>query len=174
MAVVIAALVAAWIYREQLLEGWRSLLDGLWRLWARAAGGGGSEVPAPAAPPVVRRPLAAFADPFASHAAGHMSWPELVRYSFAAAEAFAWECGAPRQPGQTPLEFAEALARERPALAGPLRSLATAYSELAYSPRPAARTVEPLRQLWHELGQAASSFRPTPPPASAVDASAAD
>ena len=57
-----------------------------------------------------RRRFADFSDPFAAgQAAG---WPpeELVRYSFAALEAWAAEHGHPRQAEQTPHEFARSIA----------------------------------------------------------------
>ena len=98
------------------------------------------------------RQFADFTDPFASGMAA--TWPpeELVRYTFAALEAWARDHGCPRQPEQTPHEFARCLASNLSPLADEARRLADLYCQVAYAPGtlPAASIVG-LPQLWHYL-----------------------
>jgi hypothetical protein len=99
-------------------------------------------------------PFAAFPDPFATGAAARMPWPELVRYTFSALEAWAREQGCPRRADQTPQEFVLELLRARDLPGQPFKALAGWYSELAYGPRqgPRARPLAPLQELWQALG----------------------
>jgi Domain of unknown function (DUF4129) len=156
---LVGGLTLGWIYREELLAAWQKLLEELRELWAgwfdRKPTTQDAAAVTPAAAP---RPFAAFADPFASGAAARMSWPDLVRYTFAAVEAWAREHECPRQQDQTPHEFAQALGLAEPQIAGAVQALAGAYNQLAYAPRSAARgAVEPLRQLWRDLHDADAS-----------------
>jgi hypothetical protein len=80
-----------------------------------------------------------------------MPWPELVRYTFAAVEAWGRERDCPRHADQTPHEFARSLAALEPQIAAPLQSLASWYAQLAYAPRAAAGKLDPLKQLWREM-----------------------
>jgi hypothetical protein len=152
-ALLIVGSVLAWIYREQLIAAWKKLLEELRQLWSgwfgERATDGEAETSTSAPPP---RPFSAFSDPFLTGAAARMSWPELVRYTFEAVEAWAREHGTPRHRDQTPHEFAQALATAQPQVARHVRSLAGWYGQLAYAPRAAAsHSAEPLRELWHEL-----------------------
>ena len=66
--------------------------------------------------------------------AKQLSADQLVRYLFAALEAWARENGCPREPKETPHEFARAVAgRERALLPG-ATCLADLYCEAAYAP----------------------------------------
>ncbi|HMC10273.1 MAG TPA: DUF4129 domain-containing protein [Pirellulaceae bacterium] len=151
---IFGAMVAAWIYREELRAAWRKLMDELRELWDAWFGKKKpTEQPAAAgeveAPP---RTFASFADPFASGDARGMSWPQLVRYTFEALEAWGHEQGCPRDRGQTPHEFALALAAVEPQIANHVQTLAASYSQLAYAPRAGVTGApEPLRQLWIAL-----------------------
>jgi hypothetical protein len=90
-----------------------------------------------------------------------MSWPQLVRYTFEALEAWGRERSCPRNTGQTPHEFALALAGTQPQIASGAQFLAGWYGQLAYAPKAAApASIEPLRQLWAEL--AARPATPSP------------
>ncbi|HZN33225.1 MAG TPA: DUF4129 domain-containing protein, partial [Pirellulaceae bacterium] len=154
LALLIAAVVAGWIYREQLAAAWQKLLAELRDLWSRWFGKpeAAEQAAAAAALPPPPRPFAAFADPFAGGEQTRMPWPELIRHTFAAAEAWAREHGCPRHPDQTPHEFAQALGALEPQIAAPIQSLAAWYAQLAYAPRAAsAGNLQPLRQLWTEM-----------------------
>ena len=165
LGLLVAGLVAGWYYREQLAAAWKKLLVELRELWARWFGSKEQVQAASELGPVVLppRPFSAFADPFVSGRAASMAWPEFVRYTFAAAEAWAREQGCPRHADQTPHEFAQSVAAVEPDLAGGVRSLASWYAQLAYAPRAAARgATEPLRQLWQTM-TAAARYQPAAP-----------
>jgi hypothetical protein len=142
-----------WTYRAELAEAWRKLLEDLAALW-----GSRRLAPTTSPPPATMaarppRPFATYADPFATGSAGRMPWPELVRYTFSALEAWAREHGCPRPADQTPQEFVARL-RSRQDLPGePLALLAAWYSELAYAPQQMhrARPLVPLKRLWEAL-----------------------
>ena len=148
--------VLAYLYRERLVAAWKKLLVELRELWERWFG----KKPDPAlataeTAPAPPRPFAAFSDPFASGAAGRMSWAELVRYTFQALEAFGRERGCPRATGQTPHEFAASLGQVHPPLNRLASTLADWYGQLAYASRPAAPTAtDPLKQLWQGMRSA--------------------
>ncbi len=101
------------------------------------------------------RPFASFADPFASGQASRMTAAELVSYTFEALEAWARERDFSRRPGETPLEFAERLSEEFPALEATVRQLAAMYVAVAYgrlTDVPAGGR-EAMRELWRLLRQ---------------------
>ena len=165
LALLVASAVAGWIYREQLAAAWQKLLAELRDLWARWFGDK-TKAAQPEAlfeRPTPPRPFAAFSDPFANGDAARMPWPELVRYSFAAVEAWARERECARHDDQTPHEFAQSLAALEPQLAAPVQSLAGWYGQLAYAPRAAAGSLEPIKQLWRELRAAPTPHTATSP-----------
>jgi hypothetical protein len=151
---IFGAMIAAWIYRDELQAAWHKLMDELRELWDAWFGKKKTAEQTAAvgeveAPP---RTFASFTDPFASGDAGGMSWPQLVRYTFEALEAWGHEQGCPRDRGQTPHEFALALAAVEPQIASYVQTLAASYSQLAYAPRSGVTGApEPLRQLWIAL-----------------------
>jgi len=152
-ALVIGLLVAAWYYREDLLAAWQKLLEELRELWESLFGKkqttAEAELPLHvAAPP---RLFASFRDPFLTGDASRMSWPQLVRYTFEALEAWGGEHECARAAGQTPLEFALALAAVEPQIAAGAQSLAGWYSQIAYAPKAAAGSPDVLRELWAAL-----------------------
>ena len=115
-------------WARDLLAWWRSLFAG----WGRAADDGeeDGERTDPAARP---RPFDDFANPFADGRAGQWSADKLVRYSFAALEAWAFERDVARRPDETPLEFADRLGEEVPALENDVRRLAGLYARSLYA-----------------------------------------
>jgi hypothetical protein len=102
---------------------------------------------AEAAPP----PFASFANPFAAGKTT-LSPDELVRYSFAALEAWAWQRHLGRDVGETPLEFVHRISEDAPALEAEARRLADYYVGLAYGGRRLGRDcVEAIAAFWHML-----------------------
>jgi hypothetical protein len=97
------------------------------------------------------RPFASFANPFAGGRSG-MAVPELIRYTFAAVQAWARERDLGRQPAETPLEFAARVGAEVPALEADLHRLAVLYARAVYArgglPGDSAAV---LRQFWQRL-----------------------
>jgi hypothetical protein len=104
-----------------------------------------------------------FVDPFASGAAGQSSPAELVKYTFAALEAWGREQGHARGPDETPHEFVALLGSKVPGLRADALGLANLYSRAVYSQAslpPAA--INNLAQLWR-LMQAARAQQPVMP-----------
>ena len=152
-----AAVYALWRWRREVLEALRQSLRQwreFWqRLWAKTRKRATAEDAGPNQPQGT--PLAAFSafvDPFAEGSSQCYTPEELVRYTFAALEAWARQRGSPRQPDQTPDEFARRLAVGDPPLAEPVRYLANVYAQAAYAPQ-ALRKVKaaPLEELWRYL-----------------------
>jgi hypothetical protein len=98
-----------------------------------------------------RQRFADFVNPFVSGDSA-MSAAELVRYTFAAVQAWAAERGLERLPGETPLEFARRVGGEVPALERELQRLAALYAHAVYGPRglPPGSTAS-LRLVWQRL-----------------------
>ncbi len=135
----------------------RRLLDALRNFWANLFAGWGrttehdeeSEEEEERAPP--EQPFASFANPFAG-GRNDMAVPELIRYTFAAVQAWARERDLGRHPGETPLEFAERVGMEVPALEADLRRLANLYARAVYARGGLpGNSVEVLRQFWQRL-----------------------
>lgn len=132
----------------RFLEAWR-------RFWARLFGrrdkkqddDGPAVARARVRPP---RPFSSFHNPFRL---GQPWTPyELCCYTFSAFEAWAREHGVARQPGETPLEHAERMAEELPAMETDARRLALIYARGLYGSDelpPAVNDV--LRQVWERL-----------------------
>jgi hypothetical protein len=79
----------------------------------------------------------------------------LVRYSFAALDAWASEHDLARQEEETPREFVERLGVEVPDLADASRQLSTHYANLAYGRRHAPESARAqIEQLWLGLDAA--------------------
>lgn len=103
--------------------------------------------------PISELPFSAYQNPFFSGAAGRMSPAQLVRYTFEALEAWSREQVVARRPEQTPLEFAQELARRDPALAKDVTSAAELYVRVAYARRnPSRESVDVLERLWRRMG----------------------
>jgi hypothetical protein len=152
-AIVIGLLFAAWYYREDLQAAWQKLLDELRELWESLFGKkqAASEAAIPMEVTAPPRLFASFRDPFLTGDASRMTWPQLVRYTFEALEAWGGEHECARAAGQTPLEFALALAAVEPQIAAGVQSLAGWYSQIAYAPKAAAGSPDVLRELWTAL-----------------------
>jgi hypothetical protein len=84
---VVGGLIAAFIYREELLAAWQKLLSELGELWdwwfgkKKAPAESAALAAEVVAPP---RAFASYVDPFLTGDAHGMSWPQLVRYTFEA------------------------------------------------------------------------------------------
>ncbi|HTU22824.1 MAG TPA: DUF4129 domain-containing protein, partial [Gemmataceae bacterium] len=97
------------------------------------------------------RPFASFRNPFTG-GRSRMAMPELIRYTFAAVQAWARERDLGRQLGETPLEFAGRVGAEVPALEKDLERLAILYARAVYARGGVpADSLETLRQFWQRL-----------------------
>jgi hypothetical protein len=159
---VLAVGVVVVLFRSGL--GWlanffswaRNLLDALRSLWERLFGGGSSqkeaEQPAVATSFASPRPFSAFRNPFDDGSATRRSPQELVRYSFAALQAWAWERALGRAPEETPLEFAARIGAELPTLEADTQRLAILYARVAYARGSLpANSVPAVEKFWQQL-----------------------
>lgn len=152
---MLAAVVYGFVrYRQEViafLQGlWAELLAILDELFGRKSAAAAEVTDdEPVAPP---KPFAAFADPFATGAAARSSPNQLVRYTFDALQAWAFERGAGRRSSATPFEFASELAERAPALAGDARRLVELFVLITYSRSTLSAECLPLlRKLWRQL-----------------------
>ncbi|HEV3144353.1 MAG TPA: DUF4129 domain-containing protein, partial [Gemmataceae bacterium] len=160
---VLAIIVIFYVLRHGLkflanFTQWaKQLLDLINNFWSRLFGGSPKEArdePEEEPEEVVHRlrPFSAFANPFESGEAGGQSPAELVEYSFAALEAWAYEHEQGRQTDETPLEFANRVARASSDLNEDAPRLANWYARLAYARGALPETSrEHVREFWRQL-----------------------
>ena len=167
----VLALVAVrsiWSHRSQFLAALGNFgqwLSNFWhRLFGAMANRAASATDEATSMGTPRRRFADFSNPFATGQA--TGWPpeELVRYSFAALEAWAAEHGHPRQAEQTPHEFARSIASNFSLLADDALRLADLYCQVAYAPGtlPAMSTTC-LSRLWRDLASPIEHMASGPP-----------
>jgi hypothetical protein len=155
-AVVIGiAVFWAWRQRAKILAALRGMLAELRLLWERLFGGrkkASKAATAGASGPPPPRSFADFADPFSTGMAERVPADQLVQYIFAAVEAWALEGGFPREPEQTPHEFAGSIGQRAESLRLSTLRLADLYCEAAYAPgRLQLASRRPLEELWRGL-----------------------
>ncbi|MGL4554507.1 MAG: DUF4129 domain-containing protein, partial [Gemmataceae bacterium] len=140
---------------SQWAKRWLAWWNGLFG--QRAAGGAGADDDGPVeADPDT--PFAAFSNPYESGSAGRMTPRRLVRYTFAALEAWARERGVSRNDDETAQEFVGRLCGEFPALEKDARALLRLYTVTEYARGEAAGDAEGvLRAFWDRLGRATSA-----------------
>lgn len=157
---VLLALAGLWFLLKFLANFtyWAKwLVDWARNLWENLFGGWGARTeaeemtddPEGAAQPALW-PFAAYHNPF--HTGAQLAAEELVRYTFEALQAFAAERSLGRGEEETPLEFADRIGAELPALEADVRRLAALYARAAYGRgRLPEASAEPLRQFWDNL-----------------------
>ncbi|MCX7427296.1 MAG: DUF4129 domain-containing protein, partial [Planctomycetia bacterium] len=166
---VILGLVGYWLWksRAQVLLAIQQFLRELAEFWARLFGGGPRHDEEaidekPPEPPRLR-PFSDYADPFASGAAARHPPEAIVRYTFEALEAWAREQGCPRQPDQTPREFARRVGNHDAALSAGAATLADLYCRVAYaSARLSTKSIKPLEPFWQTLCRVGRAERVPP------------
>ncbi len=149
-----AALIAAyciWRYRHEIIKALADILRQLRDLF-----GGFSKTRTAAeeeaAIGAARRPsFHDFHDPFVTGQHSRLSPEELVRYTFAAFEAWANDRGSPRSPDCTPQELVALVVEPKTRMHSESRRLIRLYSHVAYAskriPRGAAYELNELWQL---------------------------
>jgi hypothetical protein len=157
LVLILGVAYFAWRSRAAIAQALRDFLDALRAFWASLFGpkGGPKQAGSEEAASEVKavpRPFAEYADPFAAGWAERWPPDELVRYSFAALEAWAREHGCPRGPEQTPHEFADNVGDRSKHLKSHCRKMADLYSRAAYASGtlPATSTAS-LREFWQQL-----------------------
>ena len=94
-----------------------------------------------------------------------MTTEELVRYSFEALQAWAFEFGLPRQTQQTPIEFARMVGQSFPEISSDALQVARLYSMIAYAgSRSTPDSAEILERLWRAVLVVANDSTNTRPP----------
>jgi hypothetical protein len=138
-------------WARNLLDALRNFFNGLFGGWVGGSAEKEEVASEPAPPP---QPFAAFSNPFTDGTARGRSPRELVRYTFAAFEAWARERGLGRQDAETPLEFALRVGEEVPAVEDDARRLVDLFARAAYSADEMPKwTTETLRAAWERLGE---------------------
>jgi hypothetical protein len=155
VAVVVGIAVFVLRYLAPFTDWARNLLDWLKGLFARKPkrerlrededGGTDAEVERPP-------PFSAFDNPFADGTARRRDPAELVEYTFAAFDAWAWDRDRGREPGETPLEFAIRVGHDYADLDEPGFRLANLYVRVLYSRSPLpGDTRKTLAEFWDHL-----------------------
>lgn len=155
---VYAAMTAGVIYMA--IKNWPAVSAFFRNLWAEllamfgrkptaSAAEGEEASEEPVAPP---RPFSAFSDPFRSGKAAQSSPGELVRYTFEALQAWAFENNCGRTPDQTPMEFGQRLQSRRLKISAEAHEVSLLYAQVAYGGhRPDDSSVATLQKLWRKL-----------------------
>lgn len=152
LLLLLALGIAAFWYRNELL----SFVRRLWGLF-------GSQQRPPAVPAVAGEqepitatpsrppPFASFRNPF-EHLSDFESSEAVVRYSFDALQAWAYEENLGRAQEETPLEFTARLGAERPELEKTGRRLAEIYSQVTYAKaKVGPGGLASVREFWDSL-----------------------
>jgi hypothetical protein len=141
--------IAVWRYRAQIMQAISDLLRMLRELFGgRRATEGQADDEKVASRPRPRS-FSEFRDPFLTGQQGQMPPEELVRYTFAAFEAWANDRGRPRTPDCTPQELLSAAVEPKTPLHAEARKLVRLYGELAYASRRVPRAAaDELREVW--------------------------
>ena len=156
---IVAILVAAWLFRKEIIAGWVAFLESI-RKWfnrsrdPKTTAVGGAAATRAVGP--IGPKFAEYHNPFSNPTARGMSTAQMIEYSFAAMEAFARDRQSPRDPDQTPYEFAHELAGKIKMLDPTARQLAEIYGQLVYGQAAVdPQQLEPLRHLWQNMEQSA-------------------
>lgn len=137
---------------------WASVVHFLSRLWNEFLSifsrkpkivSDSDEIEEQIAPP---QPFAAFRNPFSSGAVSQHSPSELVRYTFEALQAWAFENGCERSPDQTPMEFGRQLRSSKVRFSSEADEVSQLYAQVAYAGhRPKSESLGLLENLWRKM-----------------------
>jgi hypothetical protein len=158
VGIVVLVLLKGLAFLANFTAWARDLLNALRALWARLFGG----IAVKDQDDVVEgqrevrfkrpRPFAAFHNPFEDGRAEGQSPQELVRYSFAALQAWAFEQGMGRLRDETALEFAGRLGEELPAFETDVQKLSLLLARVEYGQgRLPASAVAHVQGFWKKL-----------------------
>ena len=134
LAVVFLVLREGLKFLANFTDWAKNLLNALQSLWANLFKGAAraateendDDEPPEVAAPV--RPFASYVNPFLDGRGDRMPIKEVMRYTFAALQASARERNVERQPEETPLEFAQRLGEEFPALEAEINRFTNLYA----------------------------------------------
>jgi hypothetical protein len=133
-----------------LLDALRSLWQGLFGWLSVSGKGAEAEAEMKGGPPP--RPFSSYSNPFHDGRAGRWPPEKLLRYTFEAFQAWAWERELGRRLDETALEFADRIGGEVVALEHDARRLAVLYARSLYARGPLPATcAEEVEQFWDRL-----------------------
>ncbi|MBY0512450.1 MAG: DUF4129 domain-containing protein [Gemmataceae bacterium] len=154
---IVGVVLAVLRYLAPFTDWAKNLLDALRNFWASLFGSkkqssSDRDFAPEALGPVRPPPFHDFSNPFEDGTASGRDPRELVAYTFAALDAWAWDRGHGRQEMETPLEFAARLGGEFAELRESLKRFAALYARAAYSTLPLPADVrQQLEAFWDEL-----------------------
>jgi hypothetical protein len=156
LALAVLVLYWMWKNRAKLWTGIVNFWPWLMGLWHSLFGGSARRVGPLTTDAELAKSLLPrfidFTDPFVAGMAGEYPAEELVRYTFDALEAWARDRGHPRQPEQTPHEFARNVGSQVSSLADDAEQLADLYCQAAYAPGTLSiGNVARLPHLWRTM-----------------------
>jgi hypothetical protein len=153
IALAVIVLVAAVIYRHQLIALLREIAEiwrGLWQIIFPRKAKSKDDAPPIAKPPF--QPFAAFSNPFLDGRAQRASTDELVKYTFAALEAWAYEHGEAHRAEETPLEFTTRIAATFAPLSAESTRLGAWLARTLYARQlPPSEAKPTLESLWQKM-----------------------
>jgi hypothetical protein len=139
-------------WAKRLLEAWRNFWANLFAGSQNQQTEAGTVDDAPVAAKERVMPFSAFSNPFDTGEAERMTLRNLVRYSFAALEAWARDHDLGRGQDETALEFVRRLGEELPALEAAAAELAGLHAQAEYArERLPATTLDTMRAFWERL-----------------------
>ena len=158
IAVIVGLVIFVLRYLAPFTDWARNLLDWLKGLFGRKASPKRQRGEEDAvAEEIVERPppFSAFDNPFTDGSARRRDTAELVVYTFAAFDSWAWDRDQGREPGETPMEFAVRVGHEYAGLDEPGFRLANLYARVLYSRSPLpGDTLKALKEFWAVLESA--------------------
>lgn len=154
VAVIVGVVIFVLRYLAPFTDWARNLLDWFKGLFGKKTRAAREEAEETVAEEAVERPppFSAFDNPFADGTARRREPAELVEYTFEAFDAWAWDRGRGREPGETPLEFAVRIGHEYAELDEPGFRLANLYARVLYSRSPLpGDTLKVLAGFWEQI-----------------------
>ena len=155
IAIVVAVL--AWIYRKQIAESWKQFLKELQELFDRLFGKkpktrSTANPNTPSRQPVRHKSFSEFTNPFTTGTFRNISTEDLIALTFQAFEAWARDNRFPREPDQTPDEFARAVGKMQPKIKKGSAKAASLYCQALFSSEEVPREqIQLLARFWEQL-----------------------
>jgi len=157
-ALSLLACFLAWTYRHQILQALADIVNQLRALFGGKSARAALDDPNAVSITAPTATFQDFRDPFATGQHSRMSPEELVRYTFAAFEAWANDRGRTRTPDCTPSELVLLAVDPESPMYEEARHLVRLYGEMAYAARNIPReSAGELVTLW-QMMQSTHSF----------------
>ena len=153
LILLIVSLFFAVKYRKEIVAAWKNFLEEFKSFWERLFGRKSNEETESAAAIHKRDArtirFSEFGDPFLAGQVEQWDPEQVVEYSFRAMEAWGRDNTCPREPEQTPHEFAAEISALVPKMKRDASRLADLYCQIAYAPGTITRDdIAQLKRLW--------------------------